>query len=77
MDQSPNVCVLVLTFIWNACDFVFDLTVCILVLQNNLKVLHLHKNSVKKCVLILFYCVYVVCLELYLSKHTWSFTWKY
>jgi len=46
-------------------------------LRSNMKVLHLRKNSVKKCVQILFFCVYFVCLALYLSKHTWSFTWKY
>jgi hypothetical protein len=77
ISQLTSVCVHVLTFIWSACDFVIDLTVCILVLHNNSKVLHLRKDSVKKCVLILFSCVCVVCLALYLSKHTWSFTWKY
>lgn len=77
ISHLTSVCVHVLTFIWNACDVVIDLTVCILVLHNNSKVLHLRKDSVKKCVLILFSCVCVVCLALYLSKHMWNFTWKY
>jgi hypothetical protein len=79
ISHLTSVCVRVLTVIWNACDVVIDLTVCRLVLytRSNMKVLHLRKNSVKKCVLILFSYVYVVCLALYLSKRTWSFTWKY
>jgi hypothetical protein len=77
MVQAPNVCLCSCPFIWNACDVIIDLTVCTLVLHSNTKVLHLRINSVKKCVLILFSCLYVICLALYFSKHTWNFSWKY
>jgi len=77
ISHITSVCVHVLTFIWNACEVVNDLTVCIFVLQNNSKVLHVCENSIKKCVRILFSCFYVFCLAFYLSKHTWSFTWKH